>query len=86
MSEFLKKTLYFTLIPIGIVLLLLLTGGASGLEIGISLLLLLLFGYFLGGLILLLIGRREIGKVLLLSCGIILLVGLSTCGILLMGM
>ncbi|SHL64710.1 hypothetical protein SAMN05444266_104270 [Chitinophaga jiangningensis] len=82
MNEFLKKTLYYSLIPLGLALLICITGDMAILFAGMMLLF-VVGGYFLAGLIMILTGREQTGKALLLSCGIILLVGLSTCGIIL---
>jgi len=82
MSDFLKQTLYFSLIPIGIMLLLFMTGEGGPLVVPV--LFWVLGGYFVGGLISLATGRKETGKALLLSCGILFLIGLSTCGLILL--
>jgi hypothetical protein len=84
MSKFLKDVLLFTGIP----LLLFLVACMSGDEgiIGAGIMAMVLVGaYFLLGIIMIIANRPHTGKVLLLSCGIILVVGLSTCGLILSG-
>ncbi|SEV99307.1 hypothetical protein [Chitinophaga arvensicola] len=85
MNKTFKEVLLYTLIPLGIFLLICLTGDEGILGAGI-LLLLLVAVYFILGLVLLVANNAHLGKVLLLSSGIILLVGLSTCGMMMNGM
>ncbi|WP_291912090.1 hypothetical protein [Chitinophaga sp. CB10] len=80
MSEFLKKTLYLTLAPLGLALLICMVDAVAVLFAGM-LLAAVVAGYALVGVIMIITGGEETGKALLLSAGIILLVGLSTCGL-----
>lgn len=85
MNKTFKEVLLYTLIPLGIFLLMCLTGDEGILGAGIVMLL-VVGAYFILGLIMLIADRTHLGKVLLLSSGIILLVGLSTCGMIMNGM
>jgi hypothetical protein len=85
MNKTFKDLLLVTLIPMGIFLLVCITGDEGIILAGI-LSILLVVAYFIIGLILLLQKNDHWGKVLLLSAGIVLLVGLSTCGVMLNGL
>ncbi|MEZ2446270.1 thiol:disulfide interchange protein [Chitinophaga sp. W3I9] len=85
MNKFFKDVLLFTLIPLGIFLLMCVAGDEGIIAAGL-IAMFLVGGYFIIGLILIIANKNHIGKVLLLSSGIILLVGLSTCGIILSGL
>ncbi|HWV64445.1 hypothetical protein [Chitinophaga sp.] len=85
MNEFFRNVLLFTLIPLGIFLLMCVTGDEGILMAGI-LAMVLVGAYFIIGLILIIANKNQVGKAMLLSSGIILLVGLSTCGIILSGL
>lgn len=85
MNKFLRDVLLFTGIPLFIFLLICL-GGEDGIMAAGLLSLFLVGGYLFVGLILVIAGQSHIGKVMLLSAGIILLVGLSTCGIIVSGL
>lgn len=85
MNEFFKKVLLFTLIPLGIFLLMCVTSDEGMIMAGL-LALAVVGGYFIIGLILIIANKNLIGKAMLLSSGIILLIGLSTCGIILSGL
>ncbi|HEY8956824.1 hypothetical protein [Chitinophaga sp.] len=84
MNEFFKNVLLFTLIPLGIFLLMCVTSDEGMLMAGL-LALAVVAGYFIIGLILIIANKNLVGKAMLLSSGIILLVGLSICGIALSG-
>lgn len=85
MTKTFKEVLLFTGIPL-LLFLILCFNGEDGI-LGAGVLMLIVSGaYVLIGLILLLTESKHIGKVLLLSAGIILLVGFSTCGLILSGM
>ncbi|RBL93968.1 hypothetical protein [Chitinophaga flava] len=82
MKPFTRKLLWTLLTPLGIALLMAISGSDGIMGAG----LLLLFVtpmYLLVGLVLVMFSDSgvETGKALLLSSGIILLVGLSTCGL-----
>ncbi|MET3874685.1 hypothetical protein [Chitinophaga sp. OAE865] len=83
MNEFFKNVLLFTLIPLAILLLMCMSD--EGIVIAGILALVLVGGYFIVGLILIIANKNQIGKAMLLSSGIILLIGLSMCGIALSG-
>jgi hypothetical protein len=85
MNKFFKDVLLFTLIPLGIFLLMCITGDEGIIAAGL-IAMLVVGGYFVVGLGMVIADKNHIGKVLLLSSGIILLVGLSTCGIILSGL
>ncbi|MBS0028731.1 hypothetical protein ACTJJ0_25055 [Chitinophaga sp. 22321] len=85
MSKFLRDVLLFTGIPLFILLLICL-GGDEGILGAMILALVLVGAYFILGLILVIAGQSHTGKVMLLSSGIILLIGLSTCGIIASGL
>lgn len=84
MKPFVKKLLWVLFTPIVIALLALVTA-RDGMEIALSLLCFVVPAYLVVGLILLLVSgpAAETGKALMLASGIILLVGLSTCGLML---
>ncbi|WP_142685668.1 hypothetical protein [Chitinophaga polysaccharea] len=83
MNEFFKNVLLFTLIPLAILLLMCMSD--EGIVMAGILALVLVGGYFIVGLILIIANKNQIGKAMLLSSGIILLIGLSMCGIALSG-
>ena len=85
MNKFFRDVLLFTGIPLFILLLFCL-GGDEGIIGAMILALVLVGAYFILGLILIIVGQVHTGKVMLLSSGIILLIGLSTCGIIASGM
>ncbi|PSL48773.1 hypothetical protein CLV51_101101 [Chitinophaga niastensis] len=85
MNKTFKDLLLVTLIPLGVFLIACLSGSEGIIMAGI-LSMLLVGAYFITGLILLILKNNHWGKVLLLSAGIVLLVGLSTCGIMMNGM
>ena len=82
MSKFSKQVLLFTLIPIGLIAIAGLTG-EEGLLGGMVVAGFLLVAYFISAIVCFIVDRDTTGKALLLSVGIILLVGLSVCGIIL---
>jgi hypothetical protein len=84
MNKTMRDVALFTLIPLGIFLLFCLSGD-SGILIAGILTLLVVGLYFLVGIILLLTDHAGMGKAMLLSAGIVLLVGLSTCGMIMSG-
>ncbi len=84
MNEFFKSVLLFTLIPLGIFLLMCVTSDEGMIMAGL-LALAVVGGYFIIGLILIIANKNLVGKAMLLSSGIILLVGLSMCGLALSG-
>ncbi|HEY9258195.1 hypothetical protein [Chitinophaga sp.] len=85
MNKTFKEVLLCTGIPLLLSLILCMTGESGMLAAGI-LVLLVSGAYFLIGLGLLLVENKHFSKVLLLSTGIILLVGFSTCGLILNGL
>jgi len=85
MNKTFKEVLLYTLIPLGISLFMCLSGGEGIIGAGIAMLL-VVGAYFIVGLGMVIADRAHLGKVLLLSSGIILLVGLSTCGMIMNGM
>lgn len=85
MNKFFRDVLLFTLIPLGIFLLMCATGD-DGIVMAGLLAMALVGGYFILGLILIIANKNQVGKAMLLSSGIILLIGLSTCGIILSGL
>lgn len=82
MSEFFKLVLYTTLFP-GIPLLLLAVSSDEGIMMSGIFAMIVVAIYVLVAIVLLIMGKTQWGKVLFLSAGIILLVGLSTCGLIL---
>jgi len=82
MSEFFKLVLYTTLFP-GILLLALAVSGDEGIMMSGIFAMIVVGIYVLIATVLMIIGKTQWGKVLFLSAGIILLVGLSTCGLIL---
>lgn len=85
MNQTFKDLLKATLIPLGLMLLMCITGDGGILVAGIAVLL-CAGAYVLAGIVFLLTDKTHWGKVLLLSAGIILLVGFSTCGLIMSGM
>ena len=85
MNKTFKDLLKATLIPLGLMLLMCITGDGVIIVAGIAVLL-CAGAYVLAGIICLLTDKTHWGKVLLLSAGIILLVGFPTCGLLMNGM
>jgi hypothetical protein len=85
MSDFFRKVLYMILIP-GIPLLGICISGGEGILIAGLLGLALIGIYILVAIILLVMANSEWAKVLFLSAGIILLIGASTCGIIMGGL
>ncbi|MEI3801921.1 MULTISPECIES: hypothetical protein [Chitinophaga] len=85
MNKFFKDVLLFTLIPLGIFLVMCIAGDEGIIAAGL-IAMFLVAAYFVIGLILVIVNKNHMGKVLLLSSGIILLVGLSTCGLILSGL
>ena len=87
MKPFVRKLLWALGVPLGIALLMVLSGEEG--IIGAGLMLLAVTGvYVVIGAIMLIVSKQseEMAKALLLSAGIMLLVGLSTCGLILSGM
>lgn len=84
MNDFFKSVLLFTLVPLGIFLLMCVTSDDGMIMAGL-LALAVVAGYFIVGLILIIANKNLVGKAMLLSSGIILLVGLSMCGLALSG-
>ncbi|MBO9732921.1 MAG: hypothetical protein J7623_30030 [Chitinophaga sp.] len=85
MNKTFKEVLLFSGVPLGILLMICLAGGEA--IIGAGILMLLVAGaYFIIGLVMLIASNTHMGKVLLLCSGIILLVGFSTCGLIMSGM
>lgn len=85
MNKTFKEVLLCTGIPLLLLLIFCMTGDSGILAAGV-LALIVSAAYFLIGLALLLTENKHFGKVLLLSTGIILLVGFSTCGLILNGL
>ncbi|NSL89964.1 hypothetical protein [Chitinophaga solisilvae] len=85
MSTFVRKLLWALLVPLGIALIAVLSGDEGIIGAGL-LLMFVVPAYVVVGVILLIVKHEEIGKALLLSAGIMLLVGLSTCGLILASM
>lgn len=85
MNKTFKEVLLFSGVPLVILLLICLSGGEAILGAGV-LMLLVAGAYFLVGLVMLITSNTHMGKVLLLCSGIILLVGFSTCGLIMAGM
>ncbi|RFS19024.1 hypothetical protein DVR12_25835 [Chitinophaga silvatica] len=86
MSSFAKKVLIFILIPLGVLGLCSMFGrNGEGFLTGLAFIGFLLIGYFFASVVMFIANRNEIAKALLLATGIILLVGLSICGIILGG-
>ncbi|TWF44178.1 hypothetical protein FHW36_10196 [Chitinophaga polysaccharea] len=85
MNKTFKDLLIATLIPLGLMLVMCITGDEGILLAGIAMLL-CAGAYVLIGIICLLSANTHWGKVLMLSAGIILLVGFSTCGLIMNGM
>lgn len=79
MSEQFKKVLIAVAIPVVIMLLFLLAPDNEGAIAVGTLALLVPFVYFVVGIILLFTSRKQLGQVLLISCGIIFLIGFSIC-------
>lgn len=84
MKPFVKKLLWVLLIPLGIALLMMISGEEGMIGAGLMLMA-VAAGYVVVGVIMLIVSKEseEMAKALLLSAGIILLVGLSTCGLIL---
>ena len=85
MNKTFKDLLKATLIQVGRMMLMWITGDGGIIVAGIAVLL-CAGAYVLAGIICLLTDKTHWGKVLLLSAGIILLVGFSTCGLIMNGM
>jgi hypothetical protein len=84
MNETFKKVLIAISIPLGIMLLFLAV--PDGVILVGVLALLVPFIYLIAGIILLFTSRKKLGQVLLISGGIIFLVGFSVCSIMLSSM
>lgn len=84
MNETFKKVLIAISIPLGIMLLFLAVPDGA-ILVGV-LALLVPFVYLIAGIILLFTSRKKLGQVLLISGGIIFLVGFSVCSIMLSSM
>lgn len=85
MNKTFKEVLLYSLIPLAILLLVCLSGNEGILMAGM--LMLLVAGiYGFAGIVLIIARKEHVGKVLLLSAGIILLIGFSTCGLMMNGM
>lgn len=84
MNETFKKVLIAIGIPLGIMLLFLAVPDGA-ILVGV-LALLVPFVYLIAGIILLFTARKKLGQVLLISGGIIFLVGFSVCSIMLSSM
>lgn len=82
MSEFFKLVLYATLLP-GIPLLMLAASSDEGIMLSGIFAMVVVAIYVLVAIVMLIMDKTQWGKVLFLSAGIILLVGLSTCGLIL---
>jgi len=82
MSEFFKLVLYVTLFP-GIPLLALAISSDEGIMMSGIFAMIVVAIYVLVAIVMMIMGKTQWGKVLFLSAGIILLVGLSTCGLIL---
>jgi|AraplaDrversion2_2_1032049.scaffolds.fasta_scaffold00579_33 hypothetical protein len=84
MNETFKKVLIAIGIPLGIMLLFLAVPDGA-ILVGV-LALLVPFVYLIAGVILIFTSRKKLGQVLLISGGIIFLVGFSVCSIMLSNM
>jgi len=85
MNKTFKEVLLYSLIPL-IILLMICISDNEGILIAGIIMLLVAGIYGLIGIILIIAKQEHIGKVLLLSAGIILLVGFSTCGLMMNGL
>ncbi|GEP90922.1 hypothetical protein SAMN05660909_00707 [Chitinophaga terrae (ex Kim and Jung 2007)] len=83
MSSFTRLLLIFVAIPIVVILIGGLLAGLEGMLEALIFAGFLLVVYLVAALICFILDHRDAGKALLLSAGIILLIGLSTCGIML---
>ncbi len=85
MTRFWKLTLYMTGIPLGLGLLLCL-GGSDGLASAGILGLALIPIYIIGSIVLAILKESEAAKAMLLSLGLLALLGLSICGLMIASM
>ncbi|WP_343744812.1 hypothetical protein [Chitinophaga sp.] len=87
MKPFVQKLLWMLGVPLSIALVMALSGDEGILGAGL-LLMFVVAAYFVVGVLLAVFSRpnAEAGKALVLAAGIIMLVGLSTCGLILAGL
>ncbi|RAJ72840.1 hypothetical protein CLV59_11443 [Chitinophaga dinghuensis] len=85
MNRFWKLTLYMAGIPLGLGLLLCI-GGSDGLASAGILGLALIPIYIIGSIVLAIMGHTEEAKAMILSLGLLLLLGLSICGLMIASM